>query len=406
MLLPLAIWALMNIGLSWELQPFMPEIQAAQNSGGDWGLEFLRVMGIGLFIVTSYWVAATLGWTLISLARAMDEEGLKDFKALCWTCCLAMAAPGLIILLLGGWPTLGLAATTVLAPMAGYAPGLVGPRKVPPIYARAIARMKFGKYSEAEWEIIHELEKSEDDFDGWMMLAELYASHFHDLKEAEQTVQGICEQRAVTPTQLSVALHKLADWHLKLAGDPVAARRALQTICDRLPRTHLARMAQLRMNQLPATADDWQRLQTIKAVHLPALGDTLDEAPPAPSPAEREEAVAAANACVGTLKQNPNNIPARERLARLFAEQLNQPDLAIEQLTLLLNLPGQSEAKLAEWLGQIAAWHLKYRQDLEAGRACLVRIIQEFPHTPQAISAQRRLQLLATQATTPPSPGA
>jgi hypothetical protein len=62
--------------------------------------------------------------------------------------------------------------------------------------------------------------------------------------------------------------------------------------------------------------------------------------------------------------------------------------------------------KLAEWLGLIAAWHLKYRQDVEAGRACLSRIIQEFPRTPQALAAQRRLQLLATQMSAPPNPGA
>src|SRR5258708_20345946 len=109
---------------------------------------------------------------------------------------------------------------------------------MPPMYSRAIARIKFGKYSEAEIEIIHQLEKAEDDFDGWMMLAELYARNFNDLPEAEKTVLEVCDHRKTTPTQLSIALHRLADWHLNLAGDPETAHRALQVICDRLPGTH------------------------------------------------------------------------------------------------------------------------------------------------------------------------
>src|SRR5262249_17477626 len=142
----------------------------------------------------------------------------------------------------------------MLAPIAGYGPAIVHPKKMPPMYARAIAKTKFGKYTEAEWEIIRELEKHEDDFEGWLMMAELYANHFNDLAEAEQTILEICEQPRTTPTQLSIALHRLADWQLTRANDPDAARRALQMVSDRLPGTHLARMAQLRRNQLPDTA--------------------------------------------------------------------------------------------------------------------------------------------------------
>ncbi|HWX21045.1 MAG TPA: tetratricopeptide repeat protein [Candidatus Binatia bacterium] len=392
---PMVLWMLMNIGVSWQLQPFMPEIQMAQNSGGDWLDEFLRVVGIGLFITSSYWAASTLGWVLARVQDDIEEEARKDFKALCWTCSLAMAVPALIILGLGGLPALGLGAAAILVPLAGYAPALLNPKKLPPIYARALARLKFGKYTEAEWEIIRELERCEDDFEGWMMLAELYANQFHDLAEAEHTVLGICAQPTVTASQLSVALHKLAEWHLKHGGDPVAARRALQTICDRLPGTHLARMARLRMNQLPASAVEFRQQQAPRPLPLPALGDSLDAEPaPAESKLEKEDAVAAANACVGTLKQNPNNVPARERLARLFAERLQQPDLAVEQITLLLNMPEQPEAQRAEWLGLLAAWQIKYRQDFEAARSILERIIREFPKTPQALAAQRRMQLL------------
>jgi len=282
----------------------------------------------------------------------------------------------------------------VLAPIAGLAPRLLGREinRTPPIYARAIARIKFGKYNEAEMEIIRELEKSEDDFDGWMMLAELYATHFNDLREAEQTVLNICEQPVTTPSQLSVALHRLADWQLKTGRDPQAARRALQMICDRLPGTHLAHMAQLRITQLPASPDELREREHAPPIPLPALGDHFDDAAePADSAIVIEKAAQAANACVERLNQDPDNIAAREKLARLLAEKLGQPDRGIEQLTLLFQVPGQEAQRRSEWLSWIAVWHLKYRGDREAGRAALQRIVREFPDTPQAIAARQRL---------------
>src|SRR5437016_6022629 len=188
-----------------------------------------------------------------------------------------MLIPAAVIFLLGGLGMLGLAAGAILIPIAGYAPGLLHPSKLPPIYARAIAKMKFGKYSEAEWEIIHQLENSQDDFEGWMMLAQLYANNFNDLSEAKRTILEICDQPRTTPPQLSIALHRLADWQLKLGNDPDAARAALQMIGDRLPGSHLARMARLRINQLPRTSEELQEQRISKPIPLPALSDHLDE---------------------------------------------------------------------------------------------------------------------------------
>ncbi len=397
--LPLLLWALMNFGLGWNLPAFMPQIQAAQNSGKGWFLEFLAVVAVGLFLISSYWAAGTTGWALVRTHAWLEGEGRADMKSLCRTWLIGMCLPALGIAFLGGWWTLGLAALVLLGPMAGAAPSLLAKRKMPPMYARAIARIKFGKYNEAEQEIIRELEKREDDFEGWLMLAELYANQFHDLSEAEQTVLEICDHPKTTAPQLSIALQRLADWHLKFGGDPDAARRALQMLCDLLRGTHLARMAQLRINQLPATAEALREEQANKPIPLPALGDHFDDAPPQPpSAADRAKATESAHACVEQLKLDPNNVPARVKLARLLAEQLGQADQGIAQLTLLLDLPGQEPGKRAEWWGLVAAWQLKYRQDLDTGRKTLERIIQEFPHSPQALSARRRLQLLDVPA--------
>jgi hypothetical protein len=395
LLVPLILWAVMNIGFSWNLQPFMPQIQAAQNSGKGWLAVFFRVLLRGWFVISSSWTAGTLGWALVQAATGIEGEVRATFKALCWTSVIGMGLPALALAWFGGWPTYGLAATAILAPIAGYAPPILHTKKRPPVYARAIARMKFGKYTEAEWEILRELEKCEDDFQGWMMLAELYATHFHDLAEAEKTVLEACSQPGTSPSQLATALHRLAEWHLKLGADPEAARWSLQIICDRLKGTHLAHMAQLRMNQLPLNAKELREQQEVKPIPLPALGDSLDEDAPGPgSKLERHKAAHLANECVEKLKRDPNNIAAREKLARLFAEQLDRADLGIEQITLLLEMPDQPEPRRAEWWGLVAAWQLKYRQDVDAARKVLERLVHEFPQTPQALAAERRIRLI------------
>jgi hypothetical protein len=393
--LPFALWILMNLGVSWHFQPFMPEVQAAKNSGGDWVPELFRVIGLGMFVLSSYWTALTFGWVLARTVRRLDSEARAKLKALGWLCVAAAALPVALLLFLGGWPTLGLAAAIVLGAVVMSAPAVLKVEKLPPMYARAVARIKFGKYADAEWEIIRELEKCEDDFDGWLMLADLYANHFKDLSEAEQTILEICDQPRTTPSQLSIALHRLSDWQLKLAGDPDAARRSLRMICDRLRGSHLARMAELRINQLPATAEEWREQQTARPIPLPALGDHFDES--ANAAAARRPCSATlslAHAWVERLKLEPNDSGTREKLARLYAEQMDQPELALEQVQLLLAMPDQPETQRAEWLSLAAAWQLKYRHDLDSGRRLLEQIIQEFPLRPQALAARRRLELL------------
>ena len=69
-----------------------------------------------------------------------------------------------------------------------------------------------------------------EDFDGWVLLAELYAMRFHDLSSAAQTIGEICDDPKTTPVQFSIALNKLADWH-EAVGDRDEALRVLEQIC-------------------------------------------------------------------------------------------------------------------------------------------------------------------------------
>ena len=128
---------------------------------------------------------------------------------------------------------------------------------------------------------------------------------------------------------------------------------------------------------------------------MPALNESLDEQFAGhQSDLKLAEAKALADQCVAKLKQNPNDVVVRERLAVLLAENLDRADLAIDQIELLIGMPGQPGQKTAEWLGMIAAWLIKYRGDGEKARTILERLIREFPQSAQAFAAQRRLNLM------------
>ncbi|HEX5218747.1 MAG TPA: tetratricopeptide repeat protein [Verrucomicrobiae bacterium] len=393
--LPALLWLLMNVGLSFQLQPFMPSIQNAQNAGTMWFVPFLGVMGVGLMLIASYWAPVTIGWLLVRESRALQGEARADFRSLCLTCLAGTALPVLWLVWVGGWFTLGFGALLICLPIAGYGKTVIHRPKQRPMYSRAIARMKFGKYADAEMEIIRQLEQAENDFDGWLMLAELYATQFKDIPEAEQIILEICDQPKVTPSQISVALHKLADWQIAVANDPEAADRTLQVVKARLPNTHLARMAELRRAQLPRSRHELQEQRQPRPIPLPALNDSSGVPT---SSMTIEQATAQMNQLVAQLTRNPNNAVDRERLARLLAEPLGEVDTAIEQLELLVQMEDQIEAKRAEWLSLIATWQLRLQQDEPAALETLARVTREFPNTPQAFAAQRKISLLKADA--------
>jgi hypothetical protein len=399
LVVPFVIWALMNVGLSFELQPFMPRIQAAQNAGLNWAPIFLRVLSSGLLIISSYWAAITLIWLLIRGHHNLEPEWKLEFRATCFTGVILMGLPAALILFLGGWPLIGVATVLVATAMVGYTSPILHRPKRRPRYSRAIARIKFGNYSAAENEILRQLEANENDFDGWMMLAELQATRFNELDEAEKIILDVCVQPDTTPSQISTALHKLADWQITLTANPEAAARSLRLICDRLPESHLAMMAAARIAQLP-TNQQYHEQRNPKPIPVPELPSIMNSTSRfAAGRAETDAALAQVNQLTEALTRNPDSVSDRERLARLLAEPLGKADLAIEQIELLLGLGNQPAVKRAEWLALIANWQLQLQHDETAARATLEKIIAEFPHTPHAFTAQRRLNLLKSEAT-------
>lgn len=393
---PLLIWLFFNSGFSSHFPPLMARIQMAP-SGLATFLAFLDVAVIGLFIVASFWAAVTLGWLMSVLAERAEDR--RQFAQSILESSILPVPLAALILWAYGWNAAGVAGTIWLLPVYHHAIPLVFPNKSAPLYSRAITKMHSDNYKYAELAVIEELEKSEEDFNGWMMLADLYANHFGDLAGAERIIRDTCALPQATASEICVAFQRLADWHLKLANDPVAARGSLEEISRRFPDTHMSRMALMRLNQLPRNREDWLESQVHKPISLPALGNHLDlPAESADSVIDRKQAAARANECVRRLQIDPDNTVIREELARILAERLDKVASAIEQIELLLNMPGISADRAAHWMGLLAAWQIKYQGEAEAGRATLERIISRYPQSSQAFGARRRITLMDLEA--------
>jgi tetratricopeptide (TPR) repeat protein len=396
LLTPFLLWIFFNSGVSVRLPPLVLALDSAKING-TWRATMESVLTLGLFIISTYWAAITVAWLLVTLERQATNRRAVKSCILSWSVVLGPIAAFLTWAC--GWRFAGLAATLWFLPVLQQVLELQYEQKPPPIYSRAIAAIRFDKHEEAEQAIIKELESCEDDFDGWMMLADLYANQFHDLSGAQELIRQTCEHPDITPSQFAVAYHRLADWQLKLAQDPDAARAALEEICRRYPRSHLDHMARLRINQLPASREQWIAQQAVRKIRLHTLAGSAKDADTAP-PAKlsHQEAFARTQQCVRRLETNPDDVTAREELARLWGEDLNQVEMAAEQLELLLAMPGIPSAKAAEWLGLQASWHLRFPQNLLAARATMERLIRLYPKTSQAIAAQRRLNFMDLEA--------
>lgn len=406
--IPLVVWTIFNTGVFDNLPDFVssrmmqrmsfpsaglpPNIAAAINSGVHWNAR-LALLIAGLIVILTYWMALTSGWLLAMLsAYAVNfREVVLDAK---WST-LALGAVALMLFVSYGWPAIGVAATLALLPVLKASAHAVGVPVVRhrPSYSKATAELHRGKYEAAEQTVIAMLERCEDDFDGWMMLADLYANHFNDLPAAERMIEETCEQPSTTISEAAVAYHRLADWYLNLENNPEAAIKALQQISRRYPNTHVDRMARLRIRKLTGEKGEPAKPEELRTIALPSLGRDVDVIG---GSAHVDNAVGEARRCSELLTKDPNDIATREKFARLLAEQLNQPELAMEQIQLLIDLGATDTTALRrpEWLLLAGTWQLKYRNNEAAAVELFRKLIHEHTQTTQAFAAQRRLKMI------------
>jgi hypothetical protein len=263
-----------------------------------------------------------------------------------------------------------------------------------PIYSIAIAKRKRGQLTEAIGEIRRQLEKFPGDFEGEMMLAEIEADDMKDAAAAGVIVSRTCARPERTPRQTAFALNCLADWHLKWAQDPDAARRALQQIVERLPHSDLSAMAEQRIAHL-ADKDYLVEQHARKTIALPEGIQNLGllDRQSLPQPAE-PDAAQEANDLVQHLTAHPLDTDARERLATIYNDHYSRLDLATDQLEQLIALPNQPAKRVVHWLNRLADFQVRHACEHDTIRDTLRRIIDLYPDAASANLAENRINRL------------
>jgi hypothetical protein len=388
----LVIWNLLvQAGVLQRVVPLMPGAVINTRQYVTPGPALATAVGITLLLVSSFWSA-------FALAQLVPRLPLQDLlgparKAWIATYALLVVPPAGLLLWWVGPGAVGFSTVLFLLPLLH----VLGRPKPKPFlsYAKAVGRMKLGKYADAESAVIEELEKCADDVEGWMMLATLYAENFRDLESAEATLRELIEQPNLTPFQISQALNRLADWQLKLGENPPAARQALRELIARCEGTPFARNAEHRLAQLPLDREELAAQRTPKKLRLPSLSEAGAEARPAElSSDRREEARREFDRLHIRLGLQPTNLDLLERAAILQAEELGDTTAAIKGIEALLARPDRPADRVPRWLSHLATWQLKFRNNEPAARKLLEQLVREYPQTPEAFGASSQLWTL------------
>jgi hypothetical protein len=385
---PALVWTVTNFGFGDRFPPLVPSLAEAQAANQPWVGRWVGVAFAGGIIILSYWAGVSYLWILSVMYGQAKNKAEFAFNIAVFG--LFSGACGLAVLYAWGVPYGGAALVVALLPIVYFTLDLAEQPEPRPVYDRAQGQIKFGKYEAAEWELIAQLEKREDDFEGWMMLAELYARQHRDIEGAARVVLDVCQHPKTQSAEISLACHKLADWQMEIAENPDGARAALQLLCRKLPGTHFATMAGQRMNQLPRNAAELEERKQPKRIRLPALAE--EDNPQ--TRRNRDVAQKDASDLVARLNDDPDDMGAREKLAGVLAVDLGKAEAGIEQLRLLMGMPDAVDQQKARWLAQIAAWEMTLRRDEGSHARVLQEIIQRFPQSAEAFAAQRRLFLL------------
>lgn len=261
-------------------------------------------------------------------------------------------------------------------------------------YSSAEAKRKRGHYDEAVADICKQLAKFPTDFTGQMLLAEIQAENLNDLPAATLTIQRLLAQPKHASRNIAYALNTLADWQLKLAVDPDAARAALQQVVTLLPDSEFALLAEQRIGHLASreqllAAHDRPRVAVPAGVHnIGLLQSSAHLAPKAVDQAARAEEL------TNHLQLHPQDTEAREQLAVIYADHYLRLDLAAEQLSQLVNQENQPTARVIRWLNLLADLQVRHGCQYDVVYQTLSQIIERYPNHAAAAIARNRLDLL------------
>jgi hypothetical protein len=285
--------------------------------------------------------------------------------------------------------------SVLISPITDLWDGGTEALKRKPLYSIAEARRKQGKSLEAIDEIRKQLDRFPGDIQGTLLLAAIQAEDLNDLPGAIITLNHFCDRPDAPPPQVAAALNQLADWQLKLAQDPNAARAALEKIITRFPDTGLAVMAAQRVAHLSGAetmlraAHDRQPLAVPEGVKN--LGLQKAAAPLAPREADPAQLAAT---YLKHLEQYPLDTEIREELAVLYADHYQRLDLATRELEQLTAQPHQPMKRVVHWLNLLADLQIRHGAGYDTVRGTLEKIRERFPDTAPAELAHKRIDVL------------
>jgi tetratricopeptide (TPR) repeat protein len=261
-----------------------------------------------------------------------------------------------------------------------------------PFYSIASGYRKRGRYDQAILEIRKQLARFPEDFEGWMMLAEVQAQDLNDLPAAADTVENVLALPKLPARNFAVALTRLGDWHLEL-GDRDAARSAFERIIEKLPDTEDAHFAAQRIAHL-ASAEHIAEMQAPRVLIVKPTDQRLGLRRETVAPPPGEDPATTANRYVEHLREHPLDNEAREKLALLYATEMRRLDLASAELEQLIATPNQTPKHIAHWLNMLADLHIRLANDVERARETLQRIIDRDPKSAVANNARVRMSQL------------
>ena len=271
-----------------------------------------------------------------------------------------------------------------------------------PEYGVANARRNRGQYLEAVEAVDEELAKHPGSFDGLMLKASIQAENLGDLEAATETLQEAIEGEEQLSYRLPVALNKMANWQLAVAGDPDAARRTLRQIQEALPESQAAQFAAQRLASLDSSEETEAAVVDFnesyqKLVEESAGKDDFTSPLELPKAIETNQQQAADKSLANYLRRvalHPDSVGNREELAALYLDHANQPAKAAEQYDHLLALAGTTIHQKTAWLNKIADIQVKSGESYKKVRATLERVIALDPKAAPAARAQQRISYL------------
>jgi tetratricopeptide (TPR) repeat protein len=274
-----------------------------------------------------------------------------------------------------------------------------------PAYGQALAKRKRGQYEDAVEAVEAQLEQYPGDFDGLMLKASIQAENLDDLPAAVATIQETLEDPDRMRFNLPVALNKMADWQLTIAGDASAAKRTLETIREALPGSQAAQLVSQRLASLDASGESeaaaedfnesYRHLVEESAAKDDFTGPLEIPRPVEVDPLQTDEAKL--QTCLRRVALHPDSINNREELAALYVAHMKESALAIQQYEHLLTLPGTTIHQKAAWLNKVADIQIKSGETYESIRETLQLIISLNPKAAPAALAEQRIAYLRVE---------